>query len=337
MPGSASAGIVVMVWSVLILGTAATTTVTNQSSTTKQQQHSQLRHHGRLGPWQQQTATSAVAEDITTRRRTQEGFSSPFAPGGILNPTAMDGAGLEEEEEDDNDKGQQDFVRDGHADSTEILGRQEGIPTEPGVLPCGTLGAKSTLYNLLCSESEFSFFCGPNQYRNNFGVVDLNNFTAHYTVWAPTNQAWQTLLSTGDPAELEGSFTNLLEYHVSEGLHYQQDLQCGANTTSMFFEQPHQLSCRDRTTLNGPDYERGTLNTDPDNLPQYDASTYNPDVADNAFIRGCNGIMCTYLYTIVDIINNIIIIIITASYSRYSSPCFVLFFFLHDYLYRDRF
>merc|ERR1711865_1363447 len=49
----------------------------------------------------------------------------------------------------------------------------------------------------------------------------------------------------------------------------------------------------DRTTLNGPDYEVGTLNTDPDNLPQYDACAYNPDVADNAFIRGCNGIMYT--------------------------------------------
>ena len=266
MPGSVSATIVSsMVWWALILGTvaaaaAATTTTTHQRrSTTKQRQHSQLRHHGPV-----------VAEDTTTRRRTQHAFSSPFAPGGILNPITMDG--------------QHDFVRDG-PDTTELMGRQDLSP----VLPCGSPGAKATLYNLLCSESEFTMLC--NDFRDNFGV-DLNNLTAHYTLWAPTDDAWENFLDSYD----EGfAWTNLLDYHVSEGLHYQKDLQCGANTTSVFNDQPHKLRCRDRTTLNGPDYEVGTLNTDPDNLPQYDASTYNPDVADNAFIRGCNGIMCTYL------------------------------------------
>ena len=467
MPGSVSATVVSsMVWWALILGTAAATTTTtnNQSSsTTKQRQHSQLRHHGPV-----------VAEDTTTRRRTQHAFSSPFAPGGILNPTTIAG---DANNDADIENDQHDFVRDGHVDdTTEMMGRQDGIPpSEPVVLPCDTPGAKATLYNLLCSESEFTMFC--NSFRDIFGV-DLNNSTAHYTLWAPTDEAWENF----DMQDEEFALTKLLDYHVSEGLHYQKDLQCGANTSSVFHEQPHELHCRDHhhhrtlnghhhipttstenrrklrhvdqfffhfeecllynnntiatglgptpdielvpaltgdelltvfaptdaaflalpaallpclslpenkdtliailtyhitnghvalseltdgevlptllegqdvtvtirgdgtvlineahvvipdveakniivhaidailvppsfditaflatcpavdpdadhSTLNGPDYEVGTLNTNPDYLPKYDASTYNPDVADNAFIRGCNGIICTY-------------------------------------------
>ena len=130
-----------------------------------------------------------------------------------------------------------------------------------------------TIYDIACSQSDFSTLCSL---LNSTGLSEaVDDPTAIFTVFAPTNEAFDAIASVL-PTLTEQDVVYVLLYHVTNGEVLAGDLVCDGEVT-MVNELPTTTTC----TTDGGIFQVGTGNTDPLTSPRIVLTD----------IRACNGII----------------------------------------------
>ena len=148
------------------------------------------------------------------------------------------------------------------------------VPTQATTVP-PTSGPPScvTIYDIACSQSDFSTLCSL---LNSTGLGEaVDDPTATFTVFAPTNEAFDAISSI-IPTLSEQDIVFVLLYHLTNGEILAGDLVCDAELI-MVNELPTTTTC----TNDGGIFQVGTGNTDPLTSPRIVLTD----------IEACNGII----------------------------------------------